>query len=577
MRAAFRFRLRLVLVGVLLLALLIFVRLYFVQIVHGSDYSLKADRQYVSSGSALFDRGSIYFTRKDGALVSAATLATGFVVAINPKLIRDPESTYQAIARVASSTDYDAFLKATRNTQAVYVEVAHHLSLAAGKTLAGEKVAGVTVLRERWRIYPGGDLAPQTIGTVGLSSDDNVLKGRTGIEARYDESLSRGGDGLYRNFFAELFAKIGNALVDARAAREGDVVTTLEPEVETRLVSDLAKVNATYSSKETAGIIMDPHTGAIIAIASYPTYDANDYSDQPIGVLTNPMVSHVYEFGSIMKPLTMASALDAGVVTPQTTYNDTGCITLDTSKICNYDHKARGVIPIQQILSQSLNIGAAYLAGQLGPDRFRSYFENLGFSDKTGIDLPAETSGLTNNLKSPRQIEYATAAFGQGIAITPLEMLKALGALANGGATVRPHIASAIKLDSGVTRTIDWSGANQVFSPESAREVSEMLTSVVDHNLSHGTLAIPSLSVAAKTGTAQLTDMNGGYYQDRYFHSFFGYFPSYAPRFIILLYTNDPQGVEYASETLTSTFMDLVHFLADYYDLPPDRAAVTAL
>jgi cell division protein FtsI/penicillin-binding protein 2 len=285
----------------------------------------------------------------------------------------------------------------------------------------------------------------------------------------------------------------------------------------------------------------------------------------------------VYEFGSIMKPLTMAAALSAGVVSPSTTYNDTGCMTLDTSTICNFDRKARGVVPMQQILSQSLNMGAAFLAGKLGPTQFRSYFTNLGFGEKTGIDLPAEASGLISNLESPRKIEYATAAFGQGIAVTPVEMLRALGALANDGKTVVPHVVSSVKLDTGVVKALDVAPGKQVFTPEAARAVSEMLTSVVDHNLSKGTLAIPSLSVAAKTGTAQLTTAAGGYCKDRYFHSFFGYFPAYAPRFIILLYTNDPQGVEYASETLTGTFMDLTHFLSDYYDLPPDREGVTKL
>ena len=181
---------------------------------------------------------------------------------------------------------------------------------------------------------------------------------------------------------------------------------------------------------------------------------------------------------------------------------------------------------------------------------------------------------MIGNLKSPRQVEYDTAAFGQGIAVTPVEMVRALGALANGGVMVTPHVVSALDLDSGIRRTLEWDKEVRVFATTSVTQVSQMLTYVVDHNLSNGNVKIPSMSVAAKTGTAQLTTPQGGYYKDRFFHSFFGYFPSYNPRFVILLYTNDPKGVEYASETLTSTFMDLVHFLIDYYDVPPDRAEV---
>jgi cell division protein FtsI/penicillin-binding protein 2 len=218
-------------------------------------------------------------------------------------------------------------------------------------------------------------------------------------------------------------------------------------------------------------------------------------------------------------------------------------------------------------------MGAAFLAGEIGSERFRNYFLNLGFGEKTGIDLPSETSGLIRNLESPRQIEYATAAFGQGIAVTPVEMIRALATLANGGKSVTPHLGKSVRLTSGVTRTLTFPEGQQVFSPEATREVSKMLTYVVDHDLSKGKVRIPSYSVAAKTGTAQLTDEKGGYYKDRYFHSFFGYFPAHEPRFIILLYTNDPKGVAYASETLTTTFIDLVHFLIEYYDIPPDREA----
>jgi cell division protein FtsI/penicillin-binding protein 2 len=580
MRGAFRARLRLVLFGIGCTALLISVRLYFVQIVHGDEYAAKADRQYISRGEALFDRGAIYFTRKDGTLVSAATLASGFLVAVNPRLLTDPEAAYAALTAIASSSsDRASFMKAATNTQAVYIEVAHHINTEAGRTLAAQKIPGLIVLRERWRTYPGGELGAQTLGTVGFSSDDNELKGRTGLEAKYENILSRSGDALYQNFFAELFADVGNLLKDARAEREGEVITTLEPEVETRLMNNLRTVMREYASTETGGIIMDPRTGAIIAIGSYPTYNANDFSNEPIAVLTNPLVSHVYEFGSIMKPLTVAAALDAGVVTPSSTYKDTGCLTLDTATICNFDHKARGVVALREILSQSLNVGAAYLADSLGGERLRAYFMKLGFGAKTGIDVPAETSGLIKNLSSPRKIEFATAAFGQGIAITPIEMIRALGTLANNGVPVTPHLARAIKLDTGITKTIDWANgqAAPVFNETAVRETTEMLTYVVDHSLSHGTLAIPTLSVAAKTGTAQLTNGTGGYYQDRYFHSFFGYFPSYDPRFIILLYTYDPKGVQYASETLTTTFMDLVHFLADYYALPPDRVALPSV
>lgn len=577
MRAQFRTRIRFVLALVVLVALLIVVRLYFVQIVHGDDYAQKADKQFSSGGSGLFDRGSIYFTRKDGTLISAATLQSGFLIAINPQTLQDSEAAYAAITSAASSSlsiSHDAFITAVAKRSQVYIEVAHHLSDSAGTALAALNIPGVQVLRERWRYYPGNDLAAQSIGIVSYGSGD-VLAGQTGLEAKYDDTLSRSSDSLYKNFFAELFSNVGNLFVDAKDAREGDVVTTIEPEVQTRLESDIAKVNEKYSSKQSGGIIMDPSNGAILAIASYPSYDENVLQNVDPALLGDPFVEQVHEFGSIMKPVTMTSALDAGVITPDTTYNDTGCITVDKKSICNWDKKPRGVIPMQQIIVQSLNVGASFLANQLGQQKFHDYFTKI-FGQKTGIDLPSETGAMLGNLSKPQQVGYDNMAFGQGIAVTPIQMIRALGAIANHGAMVQPHLVSAIRLNSGITRKLNWSQTTPVFSATAARETTTMMDALDDQALEGGKATIPTMSVAAKTGTAQLTDGHGGYYTDRFFHSFTGFFPSYNPKFIILLYTDDPKGVQYASETLDSTFLDLVHFLIDYYAVPPDRGFATS-
>lgn len=570
MRALFRFRIRIVLAGIILLALLVLVRLYFIQIVHGDEYAQKADRQFASSGSGLFDRGAIYFTDKDGTLISAATLATGFLAAINPQTLVDPEAAYAAITAVASTTvSHDAFLAAAARKGQVYIEVAHRIKDADGQALAALNLPGVQVLRERWRYYPGGTLAAQSVGIVSYGSGDSLV-GQTGLEASYDSTLTRSGDSLYKNFFAELFSNVGNLLVNAKDAREGAIVTTIEPSVQTRLEYDLAKVTEQYSSKGSGGIIMDPATGAILAFSGYPSYDGNNLKNVDPTLLGNPLVEQVHEFGSIMKPLTMASALDAGVITPATTYTDTGCITVNTASICNWDLKPRGVIGVKEIILQSLNVGASWLATELGQETFRSYFMTL-FGQKTGIDIPNEGRALLSNLSKPQQVGYDTAAFGQGIALTPVQMIRAVGAIANGGVMVEPHLVGAIRLDSGIVRPLDWSQTTPVFGAVAARETTQMMTELVDEKLQNGKAIIPTMSVAAKTGTAQLIDGHGGYYTDRFFHSFIGFFPSYHPRFIILLYTNDPQHVTYASDTLGSTFLDLVHFLIDYYHVPPDR------
>jgi len=575
MRAQFRFRIRIVLGLIVLSTLIVIGRLYYIQILHGDEYALKADRQFASGSGGLFDRGAIYFTRKDGTLISGATLATGFLVAINPQTLQDPEAAYAGLRSISSDAtlSHDAFMTLAAKKTKVYIEVAHHISDADGHRLAALGIPGLQVLKESWRYYPGGTLASQSIGIVSYGSGDTLV-GQTGIETIYDGTLSRSGDSLYNNFFAEIFSNVDDLLVNTKDVRQGDLITTIEPEVQTRLENDIAKVNQRYGSSETGGIIMDPATGAIVALTTSPSYDANDLQKVNPSLLGNPLVEHVYEFGSTMKPLTMAAGLDAGVISPTTTYKDVGCITVDTKQICNWDQKGRGVVAMPQVIIQSLNVGAAWVATKLGQNSFRDYFMKF-FGQKTGIDLPNEGHALLTNLSKPQQIGYDTAAYGQGIAVTPVQMLRALSALAHNGVMVTPHLVSAVRLNSGVTRGIDWNTTSQVFSAAAARETATMMTALVDQKLENGKALIPTMSVAGKTGTAQLTDGKGGYYTDRYFHSFFGFFPSYAPRFVILLYTNDPKGVEYASETLDSTFLDLVHFLIEYYEVPPDRGLAT--
>lgn len=573
MRRAIRIRLRF-LAGILfLLAFLIILRLYFVQIVHGSDYALRAEKQYISASQELFSRGSIYFTRKDGSLLSAATLSTGFTIAMNPTQLADAETAYGSLSSHLP-LDRAVFMAMAEKADDPYEVIARRVDEDAGRAIEALAIPGIRVERERWRSYPAGMQAAQSIGFVAFDND-NALAGRFGLERYYEYALSRENEGLFSNFFAELFANLDSVVVDAREARAGDLVTTIEPVVAEKLRQVLLEVNAEYGSIETGGIIMDPSTGEIIALDSVPSFDPNDFANGDPAHFGNPLVEHQYEFGSIVKALTMAGGLDSGAITPDSTYTDTGCMTLNNKTFCNYDLKARGVTSMQEILSQSLNMGATYIALRTGHERFRNYFSALGMGEETGIDLPSEISGNINNiLKSPRDVEYATASFGQGIAQTPMEIVKAMGALANDGFVVTPHLVRAKKLENGIEKKLSWGEPERVFSDKATEETTRMLVKVVDTKLAAGTVKIPEMSVAAKTGTAQIPGPGGKYYENLYLHSFFGYFPAYEPRFIILLYTRQPQGVQYASETLTHPFMDLTHFLINYYEIPPDRATI---
>jgi len=576
MRRAFSHRLRILSGGIAAVALILIVRLYFVQIVHGEEFSLRAERQYVSSSQELFDRGSIFFTTKDGTLVSAATLTSGFLIAIDPEQLTDPEKVYGELAAKVPTIDHDDFMKSASKTDDPYEVVAHHVSDDAGRAISALDIPGVIVELERWRDYPAGAAASQSVGFIAYDND-NSLAGRFGLERYYDDILAHGGQGVFGNFFAELFANIKSTISNPRTAQQGDVITSIEPVVQKELDDQLASVEATYHSVQTGGIIMNPKTGEIYALDTLPSFDPNHFQEEDAQYFGNPLVQSRYEFGSIFKILTMATGIDTGVVTPATTYDDTGCIEVNKSRICNYDFRARGVIPMQQILSQSLNVGASFVATRIGHERFRDYFTKLGIGTETGIDLPNEIHGDIRNLNSPRDVEYDTASFGQGIAATPVEVIRALSSVANDGKMVTPHLATAIRLESGVTRKLSWGEPVQVFSPQTAHTITDMLVTVVDTMFGGGNDKIPTMKVAAKTGTAQVPGPDGKYIAGNvYFHSFFGYFPADDPKFAVLLYTYKPQNVEYASATLTGPFLDLTHFIINYYDLPPDRGTTVA-
>ena len=561
-------RVRLIALGLGLLALTIVARLYYLQVLHGEEYALKADRQFTAPASSLYDRGSIYFTSKDGALIAAATVKSGTVLAAVPPQTPDRQALWEAIKEYAGIT-HEEYLARMDKPGARWVELARRLATSTGAELQAEDIPGLVVAQDRWRFYPGGPLAAQEIGFVAYNGD--VLEGRYGLEAYYEPVLKRDSSDLYSNFFVELFTGARNFI---SGTSQGDLLTTMEPSVERELERLLARYQSEWHAKSAGGIIMDPRTGEIFAMAVAPSFDLNDFSSvENPRTFGNPLVQNVYEMGSIMKPLTMAAGLDAGVIVPKSTYNDAGCITLDTAKICNFDGKARGTVPMQEILSQSLNLGASHIATSLGPARMREYFvTRYKLGEETGIDLPAEASGFMKNLESPREIEYATASFGQGIGMTPIEMVRALAALANGGYLVTPHLGRAVRDKSGLTRDLGWGPGEKVLGGDAAEEVSRMLTRVVDTALVGGKYKLERYSVAAKTGTAQIADPEGGgYYSDRYLHSFFGYFPSYDARFIVFLYSFEPVGAQYSSQTWATPFYDLTQFLINYYNIPPDR------
>lgn len=568
MRNRYIGRLRFLSIVIIAFVLLLSARLYFVQVVYGKAYSIRANDQYVSQ-SGVFDRGNIYFQDKKGERVAVATLSGGHTLSINPIAVLDPEMLYGVLNEIVPLKKEDFIFKASKKDDP-YEKIEEKLTDEQAGKLSELNLNGVLLEREYWRFYPGETSAAQTLGFVGFDGDR--LEGRYGLERYYDDVLRRDSEDLYVNFFAEIFSEV-QRVVSSDIESEGDIVLSIEPTVQMELEQALTSVKSEWNSSRVAGLVMDPMTGQIYAMAELPSLDLNTFSEvEDISIYSNSLVERVYEMGSIMKPLTVAAGLDSGAITPNTTYEDKGSITLNKKTISNYDGKARGVVSMQEVLNQSLNTGVTHIVLRMGTKNFADYFRAFGLGEKTGIDLPNEAEGLISTLSSPRDVDYATASFGQGIALSPIATTRALSALANGGVLVEPHVVKTIDYSIGYTKDIEPKIVRQVLKPETSEEITRMLVNVVDDALLGGTVALPEHSIAAKTGTAQIPRLEGrGYYDDRYLHTFFGYFPAFEPRFIIFLMNWEPVGARYASETLTHPFMDLTKFLIQYYEIPPDR------
>jgi cell division protein FtsI/penicillin-binding protein 2 len=538
------------------------------QIVHGKSFVAEAERQYVNKNTVSYDRGEIYFETKNGEKVPAAISRSGFTISINPSIIKDPEAIYQSLRKVLP-LEREEFLAKASKANDKNEEIANRLNKETADKIKNLNIYGVNISTDKWRFYPGNSLAAQSIGFVAYK--DDALAGRYGLERYYEDVLRRDPGSAYNNFFAEFFSSVKQTF-GSSSSQEGNIVTTIEPSVQLFLEDELKNIKQTWSSDGAGGIVMDPKNGEIVALAWYPSYNPNNFKESEVSLFNNPIVEGVYEMGSIIKPISMAAGIDSGTVSATSTYYDAGFLVLNNKRISNYDNRGRGLVNMQEVLNQSLNTGVAHVAMKMGNKKFSDYMKSFGVGMETGVDLPNEARGLIDNLDSEREIEMATAAYGQGIAMTPIATVRALSALANGGTLVTPHLVKKIEYETGLFKRISFPEGKQVIKKETSDEISRMLVKVVDTALRNGTAKIPGYSVAAKTGTAQMTDEGRrGYAEGKYLHSFFGYFPAYNPKFIVFLFHIYPKNVRYASETLTDPFINITKFLINYYQIPPDR------
>lgn len=565
----FLLRLRMTFGVIVTVGFVLIANLFYIQISHGNEFREQADGQYVVSTYNSFERGSIIFEEKDGTRITAAGQKSGYKLSVNPKTFSgDAEKIFSGLSEIID-IDRSEFFSALERKQRTYIEIANNIP--KNKRDEVKKITGrhAQLHAEKWRVYPLKGSAAHILGFLGFRGDEYA--GRYGLERTYEDTLKRENTDLYTNFFARIFHNV-QTIVDPTVVPEGNIISTIDPQIQLFFEKELKGIQDTWDSASVGGIIMDPRTGEIISLGAFPNFDNNDFSENKISDFKNPLIENVYEMGSIMKPLIVAMGIDSQSIDANTLeYYDNGSVIVENFTISNFDQRGRGWVGVQDILSQSLNTGMVYIAEKINKDVFRNYFDRYGFTRKTNIDLPNEATSIAGNLKSRRDIEFANISFGQGIAVSPINMLSALSVIANKGLSVQPHIVSKIEYTNGLSKTIDYSEeSTRVISEETSDEVSRMLVNVFDE-YRNGKVKLPGYSIAAKTGTAQIPNPKGGYYDDRNLHSFFGYFPAYDPEYIIFLYTVHPKGAKYSSQTLIDPFQSTAKYLINYTNIAPDR------
>ncbi|MXX81170.1 MAG: penicillin-binding protein 2 [Chloroflexi bacterium] len=444
--------------------------------------------------------------------------------------------------------------------------IAYGLSGALGAQIHAEALHGVQVRKTSSRRYVEGSMASQVIGLVGRDE-----QGLAGLEYQLDELL--GGEA---GLLVQEVDGLGNPIPFGPRAelpyqQGASIVLTIDRNLQWIAESTLQRAVEEWDAFGGHIIMMDPRNGDILALASLPTYNPMTIDlDLPesIALLRSRAASDIYEPGSTMKIVTMAAALDTGIVSPETTFIDTGAVVIEDRTIKNFDLSYHGEQTMTQVLQRSLNTGSVWVAQQLGARKFYEYLYRFGFGASTESGLPGEIGGVVTDSTdirwSPSQL--ATNSFGQGIAVTPLQILQAYATVARGGVPIRPRLVSAIITDQGVQQ-FEPRVEERAISRETAATLTRMMQAVVDGVLGHPA-QVEGWPVAGKSGTSDLVE-DGVYIEDESIASFAGFAPADDPRIVVLIRIDRPQGELFGGIVAAPIFSDLMTVVLPYLGVPP--------
>ncbi len=544
-------------------------RLFYLQVVRGAAARARAEDQHSIYQKLFPSRGEIKIVdRLSGDAADVATDIKSYLVYAVPQEIVNPADAAAKLSPVIAMDSKDVLVKLT-NTEKKYVPIKKQLTDEQQQKIKDLNLPGIYFDSEDTRFYPEKNLLSQVLGFVGYNKDSKKV-GLYGLERAFESQLA-GTPGLLEEEKDTNGAWIFGSKRSFVPARDGDnLILTVDKTIQFKAQQVLKDSVVAHGADSGCVIVANPKTGAILAMAGYPDFDPNEYNKATDPkVFNNECTTGNYEPGSTFKSVTMAAAVDAGKVTPDTTYNDTGVVEeVDGTKIQNSDHKAHGIRTMTQVLEESLNTGAIFSKNQIGNPEFYKAIQRFGFGRKTGIEV-AETSGNLDNLRANIAVNYDTASFGQGFMVTPIQMLQAYGALANEGKMMKPYIVQSRITPEGKTYATQPEVVGQVISAKTANILSAMLVSVVENG--HGKKAgVSGYYIGGKTGTAQVSK-DGRYVTDDNIGSFIGYGPIDDPQFVMLVRIDHPRDVSFAESTAAPAWGELAQFILSYYHIAPTR------
>ena len=534
-------------------------RLFVLTILNHDVYLTKSINQETFAKTQNTKRGKIYLKDWQGKIYSVA-INKGWPMAYaepNRITIDNKHSLAREIAKILNLEETVVFKKISDSNDPFEI-LKRKLNTEETQNIKELDAKGIKIqTEENLRYYPASTLASHVIGFLGHQGDECV--GQYGIEEYYDKTLS---------------GKIANTdfSFEEQVSSGYDITLSLDPNIQLFVEEGLKKNVEQYNASEGTAIVMNPKTGAIVAMANYPNFNPNDYAKEDnFNVFINQAISSVFEPGSVFKPIIMAIALDQGVVNPASTYQDRGFVRMGGYTIYNADRKLFGEQTMTQVLEKSINTGIIYVEKLLKQDTIRAYLDKFGFEHKTDIELPGEASGNLTNLKTGRPINFATAAFGQGISTTAIQLTKAFGIIANRGMLVNPTIVASIEKDGKIQEDVHEKNIDQkqaIISPNTANRLTAMLVNVTE-NGTGARAKIPGYLIATKTGTAQIPQ-KGGYGEDAV-HTVIGFGPAYNAQFVILVELTRPQEVRFAAVSVAPLFRDIAEYLLNYWEISPEN------